>query len=153
MASSDKLQDLIEKDGFHKSLLYMDDLKLYAKSDIELNKQLEIVSRFSKDICMEFGLDKCNKVTIKKGKQATTGEINIDDVAIKELEAENIYKYLGVEENATIEHQRMREKLREEYLLRVNKIMKTKLSTKNKIKTIKLLTNSPSPFYNIVLDW
>ena len=58
-----------EKEITISHLLYMDDLKLYAKSDAELEKQLQIVHNFSKDICMEFGLDKCNKVSLKKGRQ------------------------------------------------------------------------------------
>ena len=33
------------------------------------NKQLDVVHSFSKDIGMDFGLDKCAKCTIKKGKK------------------------------------------------------------------------------------
>ena len=40
-------------------LLFMDDLKLYADSDEKLNELVQTVHNFSKDICMEFGLDKC----------------------------------------------------------------------------------------------
>ena len=35
-----------------------DDLKLYADSDANLNKLIQIVHDFSTDICMDFGLDK-----------------------------------------------------------------------------------------------
>ena len=44
-------------------LLFMDDLKLYADSDPNLNKLLNIVHKFSNDIGMNFGLDKCAKCT------------------------------------------------------------------------------------------
>jgi hypothetical protein len=37
-------------------LLYMDDLKLIAKSEEELQKQIQTVKAFSDDIHMEFGL-------------------------------------------------------------------------------------------------
>ena len=40
----------------------MDDLKLYAKDDSELEGLLRIVNGFSNDIGMEFGLSKCAKV-------------------------------------------------------------------------------------------
>lgn len=39
-------------------LLYMDDLKLYAKNDDQLRQELCIVKGFSDDIRMEFGLEK-----------------------------------------------------------------------------------------------
>ena len=53
-------------------LLFMDDLKLYADSDENLNKLVQIVHKFSKDIRMDFGLDKCAKCTrtIRKGKKS-----------------------------------------------------------------------------------
>ena len=49
-------------------LLYMDDLKLYAKNDKEIDALVNTVRIFSKDINMEFGLEKCAKVTITRGK-------------------------------------------------------------------------------------
>ena len=51
-------------------LLFMDDLKLFADSDSNLNKLLNIVHKFSNDIGMDFGLDKCAKCTLKKGKNS-----------------------------------------------------------------------------------
>jgi len=44
-------------------LLYMDDLKLIAKSEEEIQKQIQRVKYFSDDILVEFGLEKCAKVT------------------------------------------------------------------------------------------
>jgi hypothetical protein len=49
-------------------LLYMDDLKLIAKSEEELQNQIQTVKHFSDDIHMELGLDKCAKITFKRGK-------------------------------------------------------------------------------------
>ena len=49
-------------------LLYMDDLNLIAKSEEELQKQIQTVNTFSDDINMEFGLEKCAKITFKRGK-------------------------------------------------------------------------------------
>jgi hypothetical protein len=46
----------------------MDDLKLIAKSEEELQKQIQTVKTFSDDIHVEFGLDKCAKITFKTGK-------------------------------------------------------------------------------------
>ena len=41
-------------------LLFMDDLKLYAKNEGDLEVLLNLVRVVSKDIGMEFGLDKCD---------------------------------------------------------------------------------------------
>ena len=46
----------------------MDDLKLIAKSEEEPQKQIQTVKIFSDDINMEFGLEKCAKITFKRGK-------------------------------------------------------------------------------------
>lgn len=53
----------------------MDDLELYAKNDEELEGLLKIVKSFSNDTVMEFGLDKCASLAIKRGKITFT---NID---------------------------------------------------------------------------
>jgi hypothetical protein len=42
--------------------------KLLDKSEEELQKQIQTVTTFSDDICMEFELDKCAKIVFKKGK-------------------------------------------------------------------------------------
>ena len=65
----------------------MDDLKLYAKDDSELEGLLMTVKRFSDDIGMRFGLEKCAKATFRKGKLTKTSDIHLGpDTVIKELE-------------------------------------------------------------------
>jgi len=59
-------------------LLYMDDLKLIAKSEEELKKQIQTVKIFSDDINMEFGLEKYAKITFKKGKLTHSQNLVID---------------------------------------------------------------------------
>ena len=59
------LQDCLSKVNH---LLYLDDIKLYAKSYNDLNSLLHILSVFSQDICMFFGLDKCNTTCVVRGK-------------------------------------------------------------------------------------
>ena len=46
----------------------MDDLKLIAKSEEELQKQIQTIKISSGDIHVAFGLEKCGKVTFKGGK-------------------------------------------------------------------------------------
>jgi len=59
-------------------LLYMDDLKLITKSEEGLQKQTQTVKKFSGDIHMEFGLEKCAKIVFKRGKIVRSQNLVID---------------------------------------------------------------------------
>ena len=50
----------------------MDDLKTYSKDDNQQTGLLTVVKKFSDDIRMEFGLEKCAKATFKRGKLTKT---------------------------------------------------------------------------------
>jgi hypothetical protein len=56
----------------------MDDLKLTAKSEEEIQKQIQTVKIFSDHIHMEFGLEKCAKITCKRGKLTHSQNLVID---------------------------------------------------------------------------
>ena len=84
-----------EKNNVILHLLFMDDLKLYASNDNQLKTLLETVKTFSKNIGMAFGLEKCAKMTIIKGKKTSTENITLtSNETIKELENSQFYKYL-----------------------------------------------------------
>ena len=135
-------------------LLFMDDLKIYAETDQKLNQLIEAVREFSSDIKMEFGLDKCSKCTIKKGKKIAAENILIGDgSSIEDLDEDASYKYLGIEENATIEHKKMREKVTKEYLSRLKKICKSELTPKNKITAINQLAIPVVTYGFGIIDW
>jgi hypothetical protein len=63
----------------------MDDLKLIAKSEEELQRQIHTVKTFSEDIHMEFGLEKCAKVTFKRGKLISSQNLVIDNFVVSTL--------------------------------------------------------------------
>ena len=56
-------------------LLYIDDLKLFAPNDAGLQKLTDLVETFSLDIRMTFGIQKCTKLTVKRGKPVSTGPV------------------------------------------------------------------------------
>ena len=113
----------------------MDDLKTYAKSDSQQTGLLNIVKTFSNDIKMEFGLDKCAKATFKRGKLTETSDLQLDiDTCIKELDQEDTYKYLGVDEGDGIQHAKMKERVRKEYYGRVRMVLKTELNAANRFE-------------------
>ena len=94
---------------------HLDDLKLTAKSEEEFQKQIKTVKNFSYDIHMEFNLEKCAKITFKRCKLTHSQNIVIDtNREIQELEQGKTYKYLGTEEREGIQHQQMKERLKNE---------------------------------------
>ena len=63
------------------------------------------------------------KANFERGKLASTGNIVMnDDTEVQELDQEEVYKYLGVDENDGIQHSKMKEKIRKEYNRRVRLI-------------------------------
>ncbi len=64
---------------------------------------------------MEFGLGKCEKNTFKTGRLTQTTNTDLDiGTAIKEIEQEGTYKYLGVNQGNGIQYASMMETLRKE---------------------------------------
>ena len=132
----------------------MDDLKIYAKGDAELEKLLDTVKTFSDEIGIEFGLDKCAEATFKRGKMVkSTNVVLNDNKAIKELDQENTYKYLGMNESNGIQHSTMKEKIRKECIRRVRSIMKTELNSKNRITAINTLAIPFVTYSFNVVNW
>ena len=106
---ADKAQELISH------LLFMDDLKLYAADEKGLDKLIRKVHAFSRDIGMEFGLDKCAKCVIEAGKKVPGQKVEIDEGQfVEDLESDTTYKYLGIEENSTFDHKHLRKKAAQE---------------------------------------
>ena len=50
-------------------LMYMDDIKLFAKNEKELETLIHAVRIYSQDVGMEFGREKCGMLVIKSGKK------------------------------------------------------------------------------------
>ena len=88
---------------FHKGgptvnhLLYMDDLKLFDKTEKQIDVLVNTVRIFSEDIRMGFGIKKCGVLVIKKGRYHHSEGIEMpSQEKIREIDVENGYKYLGV---------------------------------------------------------
>jgi hypothetical protein len=92
----------------------MDDLKLLSRSEEDLENEIKIVNAISKDIYMNFGLEKCAKICLKKGMAQRKTYVCEKD--IKKLEPRRAFKYLGTEESHGIEHNNVKERLNKEYL-------------------------------------
>ena len=132
----------------------MDDLKLYGKNDYELDGLLKTVKTFSDDIGTTFGLDKCAKETFIRGKLKYNSSIVLDrDTKIKELDPEETYKNLGIEEVDGIQHGIMKEKIRKECYKRVRGALLSELNAKNKLEAFKKLAIPFVTYSFNVVNW
>ena len=134
-------------------LLFMDDLKLYAKDEADLDKLINVVSVFSRDIGMEFGLDKCAVLVMKRGIKARCEGIQLPDGRMMEALDDDGYKYLGVLEGADIKQKEMKEKIKKEYLRRVKLVSKSMLYGGNLIKAINAWAVSVVRYSAGVIEW
>jgi hypothetical protein len=99
---------------------------------------------------MEFGLEKCAKITFKRGKLTHSQNLVLDtNRETQELKQGKKYKYLGINETEGI-HQQTEGRLKQEYSRRLRMILKSKLSAKNKITTIGALA-APVLRYNFCI--
>jgi hypothetical protein len=115
----------------------MDDLKLYGKSEDELEELVSLTSQFSSDIKMEFGLEKCASLKIVKGKKTHSAGISTPDGSTLQDLADEGYRYLGILESDRILQDSMKQQSTAEYFRRVKKLLRSSLrvSTASKQST------------------
>ena len=57
--------------------LYMNDIKLYAKNEQNIDSLIHLTQVFSSDIGMTFGLAKCRRLIVNRGKVKNTSGISL----------------------------------------------------------------------------
>ena len=117
-------------------LLFMDDLKLYVKSEEQKNTLVRTVSVFSTDIGMEFGIKKCGVLIMKRGKIVKSEGIKLSDGEVMKQIGQEGYTYLGIIELDKIKETAMKEKITKEYNRKQRLILKSKLNGRNKVTAI-----------------
>ena len=116
-------------------LMYMDDLKLFAKTEKEMETLIHVVRIYSQDIGMEFGA----MLVMKRCKRHLTDGMELpSQCKIRTLGENETYKYLVILEADTIKQVEMKDKIKKEYLRRIRKLLETKLSSRNLIKRINI---------------
>jgi len=94
-------------------LLYMDDLKLQGRNEDDLEYKIKIVKAISKDNNMNFGLKKCARMCLKKGRVQSKLHVgSIFEKDIKELDLREACKCLGIGESHDLEDENKKEKLK-----------------------------------------
>ena len=116
-------------------MLYMDDLKLFACTDTQLQVLLRTVKMFSDDVGLTFGLDKCAKLSVTRGKAVHTDDLLVyDDFCIRDLNTSEAYRYLGFFEREGIECGRTKKTIVDEYERRLTLVWKSYLSGPHKVR-------------------
>ena len=110
----------------------MDDIKLFAKNEKELETLIHAVRMYSQGIGMEFGIEKCAMLVMKSGKWHMTDGMELPNQdKIRTLGENETYKYLGILEADTIKVE-MKDQIQKEYLRRTRKLLKQKPHQRNK---------------------
>ncbi|KAJ7335694.1 hypothetical protein JRQ81_013635 [Phrynocephalus forsythii] len=126
---------------------------MHGKSQQEIESILNKVRIFSNDIAVEFGLDKCATLSIIRGKIVKTEGIYMTNNFIKTLDEEESYKYLGVLQADNIKHKEVKNKVSQEYIRRVGKILKSKLNGKISIQAINTWAVPVLRYIAGVINW
>ena len=135
-------------------LLYMDDIKLFAKNEKELETLIHTVRIYSWVIGIEFDIEKCAILVMKSGKRQLTDGMELPNKdKIKKLAENETYKYLGILEADTIKQAEMKEKIQKEHLRRTRKLLETKLNSRNLIKGINTWAVSLVRYSGPFLKW
>ena len=79
-------------------LLFIDDLKLFAKNEDQIDSLVNTVRTFSEDIKNEFGLLKRGVLIMKIRKVVKSDGISMSDEKMMKNIEEGGYKYLGIVE-------------------------------------------------------
>ena len=134
-------------------LMFMDDIKVYAKDSKSLDSLVQTIRIITEDIKMEFGIDKCAVINVVKGKATQTEGIKLpDNKTIKDI-GMTPYKYLGILEADNIKHQEMKITIRKEYFSRVKAILKSKLNGGNTVKAINTWAVPVVRYSGGIVDW
>lgn len=133
-------------------ILYMDDLKLYTDSREKLRALLTSTEKFSKDIGMSFGIEKCRTSAMEKGEWVShEGYETVEK--IEGMEKEEAYKYLGYLQARGIEIKIAKQQIKQDIGKRTSLIMKTELNAANKIKAINTFAISVLQYSFGVIPW
>ena len=89
-------------------LLFMDDMKMFAKNKKEIDSLVSTVQLVSQDIGMQFGGQKCGVTVMKRGNIVASEVIVLaNGESIKAVDAEG-YRYVGILELDKIKEKEMK---------------------------------------------
>jgi len=113
---------------------------MISTSRSEQDSLISTVAAFSGDICMSFGVNKCCVASLHQGRLVESSDIVLPcGDSIYSLKTEKSYRYLGILESGSIQHQTMKQHITREYRRWVTKILSTQLYGKYTVQAINSL--------------
>ena len=135
----------------HTSLLYMDDLKIYAGGLDKLREAMECVEKTSN---AWFGVRKCGKAHMQRGKGlAVPDNPEHSEESIRSLEKGTTYKYLGLEQLFEVDDSKVKACFINELSRRLHKVWSSHLNGKNAAEASNMLCASLLRYSYPVLNW
>lgn len=101
---------------------------------------------------MEFGIDKCVTISIKRGKIVEFKGI-LDREVVRSLKDGKNNMYLSILQANQVKHNEIKRKVKGEYFRCVSKILETKLNSRNIIQAINTWAISLLHYSATFLDW
>ena len=134
-------------------LLFMDDLKLYASNEEDMEVLVSEVESYSRDIGMEFGMKKCATLVVKKGVRVSRTGVTLPNGEVMKDVSEEGYKYLGVLQNEQVMNDEMIGKVSDEYLRRVKLLARSKLNAGNMIAGVNCWAIGVMRYSAGIVEW
>ncbi|TWW59399.1 hypothetical protein D4764_06G0009290 [Takifugu flavidus] len=132
-------------------LLYMDDIKLYAKNECDIDSLIQLASIYSKDIRMSFGLDKCGRMVSRRGNVIATDGVDLPEGNITDVQ--DSYKYLGIPQANGNHEEAARRSATAIYLQRLRQVLKSQLNGKHKIQAINTYALPEIRYPSGIIPW
>ena len=135
---------------------YMDVMKIIAKNLLKLETLISTINTYNQDIGMEFGIEKCVMLIMKKGKKRNNGKNNTP----KSEKHQNTCKKIKLQvlgNTGNRHHQtEMKEKVKKRVPQKNNnkkKLLKMKFCSRNLIKGINTWAVSLVKYFGPFLKW
>ncbi len=112
----------------------MDDIKLCARNEQDINTLIYNTRIYSNDTGMSFGLEKCGRMVSKRGKMISTEGFELPEGSMADVQ--HSYKYLGIPQANGNHMEAARKSATAKYLHRARQVLKGQLNGINKVRAI-----------------
>ena len=112
----------------------MDDIKLYVKKERAIDSLIHLTRVYSNDIGMTFGIEKCGRLILNRGRMVKTDGLQLPTGTIKDVEEG--YKYLGIMQSDTNHDSEVRARAITKYKKRIRQVLRSQLIARNQVKAI-----------------